>query len=157
MSNENSLVLHEESYDIRIARDGSWWHQGALITRPGLVRLFASVLRRDEAGGYWLVTPTERGRIVVEDAPFVAVEMQVEGSGEKQILHFRTNLDEWVTAGPDHPLRFAATGEPYVLVRDGLEAKVVRAVYYELLALVVQMDGQTGVWSGGTFFPLPLS
>jgi hypothetical protein len=154
MSNENSPVLYDESYPIRIARDGSWWHEGARIDRQGLVRLFAGVLRRDEAGDYWLITPAERSRITVEDAPFVAVEMRVAGTGAAQVLSFRTNLDEWVEVGPEHPLRFAPGGEPYVLVRDRLEAKVVRAVYYDLLGLVVEHDERQGVWSGGVFFSI---
>jgi hypothetical protein len=154
MSNDTLPKPANESYDIRIARDGSWWHEGARIERPGLVRLFASVLQRDGNGDYWLITPAERGRITVEDAPFIAVEMVVEGSGTAQVLRLRTNLDEWVAAGPEHKLRFSESGEPYVMVRDGLEAKVARAVYYDLLELVIEVDGRQGVWSGGVFFNL---
>ncbi len=95
----------EQSFDIRIARDGTWFHEGGPIRRIELVKLFASVLRRDDAGGFWLVTPVERGRIIVEDTPFVAVEMTASGNGDEQVLSFRTNLDEWVEAGPEHPIR----------------------------------------------------
>ena len=147
--------------DIRIGRDGTWFYHGSPIGRKPLVKLFASVLRRDEAGDYWLQTPVEKARIQVDDAPFVAVEMTVAGTGSGQSLSFRSNLDETVEAGPDHPLRFAfdaATGEPspYVLMRPGLEALIARTVFYDLVDLAAA-DPNThmlGVWSGGTFFPL---
>jgi uncharacterized protein len=149
-------------YEIRIARDGTWYHEGAPIGRKALVRLFASVLWRDEGGGYWLRTPAERGRIEVEDAPFVAVELSVKGKGRDQVLAFRTNLDDWVEAGPDHALRVVegpAKGDlsPYILVRDRLEALILRPVYYELAELAGPAPaaaGTLGVWSRGVFFPL---
>jgi uncharacterized protein len=126
-----------------------------------LVKLFASVLHRAADGSYWLVTPAERGRIAVEDAPFLAVALTVEGEGREQRLIFRTNLDEIVTAGSEHPLRVASTagGEPapYILVRDGLEAKLTRAVFYELVELGVEEridGGEFGVWSTSVFFRL---
>ena len=127
-----------------------------------MVKLFASVLRRETDGRYWLVTPVERGRIEVEDVPFVAVALTAEGEGRNQRLIFRTNLDEFVTAGPARPLRVetAASGEPapYILVRDNLEARLARAVFYELVDLgAEERVGNTtlfGVWSGGTFFRL---
>jgi hypothetical protein len=156
----------ERAFGLAIARDGSWWHEGAPIRRIELVRLFASVLRRAADGSYWLVTPVERGRIAVEDVPFVAVELQAEGRGRAQRLRLRSNLDEWVTVGPEHPLRVrlsAAAGEddalvPYVEVRPGLEARLERAVYYELVERGEEQDepGGTrfGVWSGGRFFAL---
>lgn len=153
----------DEGYDILIARDGTWFHEGAPIRRQALVRLFASVLRREEDGEYWLITPAERGRIKVEDAPFVAVELSADGSGPDQILTFRTNLDETIAAGPEHPIRVAVdpdTGEPspYILVRDGLEARIIRSVYYELVDRGEPRDLgteiQIGVWSSRTFFPL---
>ena len=116
---------------MRIARDGTWYYRGSPINRPALVKLFASVLRREDDGSYWLVTPAERGRVVVEDAPFIAVALDVEGEGRDQRLIFRTNLDEIVAAGPDHPLRVetAADGTPapYVLLRPGLEARLAAA------------------------------
>src|SRR6184192_501809 len=100
--------------DMRIARDGTWYYRGSPINRIPLVKLFASVLRREADGSYWLVTPAERGRVIVEDVPFVAVVVEVQGTGRAQQLIFRTNLDDIVTAGPDHPLRVetAADGTP---------------------------------------------
>ncbi len=152
----------EEQYDIRIARDGTWFHEGAPIRRPALVKLLASALRRDEAGDYWLITPAERGRLVVEDAPFTAVSVTCLGEGESQVLRFATNLDHVVEAGPDHPIRvdFApGTGEPRPYVRvtagsNGLDALVLRPVYYELAERAVERNGRLGVWSKGIFFPL---
>ncbi|HJU20005.1 MAG TPA: DUF1285 domain-containing protein [Stellaceae bacterium] len=148
--------------DMRIARDGSWHYRGSPIGRLPLVKLFASVLRREADGSYWLVTPAERGRIAVEDAPFLAVALAVEGEGRGQRLIFRTNLDEIVTADAAHPLRVAtaADGEPapYILLRDGLEAKLARPVFYELVEYgVEEQRGDTvvfGVWSLGAFFRL---
>ena len=148
---------------IRIARDGTWYYHGSPIARKPLVRLFSTVLKRDEKGDYWLITPAERGRIEVEDAPFTAVELAVEGSGPGQVLSFRNNVDDWVAAGPDHPLRVAedpGTGEPspYILVREGLEALILRSVFYEMVELAEtrEMDGTEwlGLWSKGVFFPL---
>ena len=120
----------DEQYDMRIARDGTWFYHGSPIGRIALVKLFATVLRRDDDGVFWLITPAERGRITVEDVPFVAVEVQAKGEGEARTLSFRTNLDEWVTAGPEHPIRVvqgAAGGAelsdaptPYILIRDRL-------------------------------------
>jgi hypothetical protein len=150
-------------FDIRIGADGTWYYRNSPIGRLPLVKLFASVLRREADGGYWLVTPVERGLIVVDDAPFTAVEVDVDGRGEQQRLEFRTNLDERVTADADHPIRIEtdrATGEPrpYVLVRDGLEARILRPVYYQLVELGEfrqTESGETfGVWSGGQFFTL---
>ena len=148
--------------EMRIARDGTWYYRGTPINRIPLVKLFASVLRREGDGRYWLVTPAERGRVVVEDAPFIAVAVEVQGAGRDQSLIFRTNLDEIVTAGREHPLRVetAADGtpSPYILVRPGLEARLARPVFYELAELghedQVGGEEQFGVWSGGTFFRL---
>ena len=152
-------TAEDERYDIRIARDGTWFYQGTPINRIGLVKLFATVLRRDDAGDYWLITPAERGRIEVEDAPFTAVELTAEGDGESQTLSFRTNLDHVVSAGPEHPIRVefdAETGEPspYIVVKDALDALIVRSVYYELVERAIERDGRIGVWSQGIFFPL---
>ncbi len=153
----------EEAYDIRIARDGTWLHEGRPIARPELVRLFASILRRDDAGEYWLVTPVERGRIVVEDAPFLAVELSASGSGHDRVLYFRTNIDEWVEAGPEHPIVIThdpVTGEPrpYIDIRNGLTARILRPVYYELAEMSAP-DGphgedEVGIWSRNAFFAL---
>jgi uncharacterized protein len=149
--------------NMRIARDGTWFYHGSPIGRKPLVKLFASVLRREEDGDYWLVTPAERGRIEVEDAPFTAVELAVAGLGRDQVLSFRTNLDDWVRAGPEHPIRVEpAAGRrgprPYVRVRGLLDALILRPIYYELVALAVDREGEAGaelgVWSMGAFFPL---
>lgn len=151
-----------------IRRDGTWLYRGSSIERKELVCLFASVLRRDADGEWWLQTPAERGRIEVEDAPFVAVELDWAGDGRQQTLSFRTNIDQVVTAGPDHPLRVShdlltCEPTPYILLRNGdgahgIEARVNRAVYYELVALAVpEYVGahlMLGVWSSGLFFPL---
>lgn len=153
---------------IRIRRDGTWLYEGSPIRRKALVCLFASCLTREADGSYWLVTPAERGRITVDDAPFVAVELFVAGEGERQVLSFRTNVDELIEAGPEHPIRVAhdlvtCLPTPYVRVREGrgrfpIEARIERAVYYELVALAVpeMVHGERvlGVWSGGRFFVL---
>ena len=149
--------------DMRIARDGTWFYHGSPIGRKRLVKLFASVLRREDDGHYYLVTPVEKGRVEVDDAPFVAVAMDVSGDGAGQRLTFRTNIDDEVVADDVHPIRVdhnQLTGEPspYVLVRDGLEALIGRAVYYDLVERGVEkeVEGETlfGVWSCGVFFPL---
>ncbi|MDE2516401.1 MAG: DUF1285 domain-containing protein [Rhodospirillales bacterium] len=151
-----------------IRRDGTWMYRGSPIGRKELVCLFASVLKRAHDGSFWLETPAERGRIAVEDAPFVAVELDWTGDGRQQCLSFRTNVDQIVTAGPEHPIRIAhdiltCEPTPYVQVRPGLgvpaiEARIGRAVYYELVALAVPelVNGKRmlGVWSQGSFFPL---
>jgi hypothetical protein len=161
---ENKKPLHdsEEYYGIKILKNGTWLYNGTPITRHNLVKLFASVLSLDDSGDYWLTTPYERGRIEVEDVPFTAVELKTEASGEAQNLLFRTNLDEWVTLDAAHPLRVdfhPQTGEPspYILVRGGMEARIVRAVYYELTKLAVPAKdekGIYGVWSKGLFYPV---
>ena len=149
--------------DIRIGRDGGWYHEGARIGRKRMVKLFSSVLRLDDDGIYYLVTPAEKLAIRVDDAPFVAVEMTVHGEAAEQVLVFRTNVDEEVIAGPEHPIRIAldpASDEPspYILIRDRLEALIARAVFYDLVELGVEgeIDGEShlGVWSAGVFFPI---
>lgn len=156
-------VVDHGDLDMKIARDGTWSYRGSPIGRQRLVKLFASVLRREDDGSYWLVTPVERGRVAVEDAPFVAVEVNSEGSRSARRLTFRTNLDEIVAAGPEHPLRIdtSAKGEPepYLLVRPGLEAKLNRPVFYELVDLADAERGDSsggpfGLWSDGVFFDL---
>lgn len=143
---------------MRIARDGTWFHEGSPIGRPAMVRLFSSILRREPGGAYVLVTPVEKLDIAVEDAPFIAVEIKSEGAGPDRNLAFRLNTDDVVVVGPDHPLRFA-DGEdgphPYLHVRAGLEALVVRSVYYELAELALAEGAEPpGLWSGGAFFAL---
>ena len=156
--------LHQpepQEFDIRITADGSWYHEGGIIGRPALVKLFASVLRRESDGSFWLVTPVERGRITVDDAPFIVTAMTVTGQGEHQTITFTTNVDDQVTLSPSHNLvmRNHAAGDdirPYIMVRDGLEACLSRPVFYELAALAVDGpdDDSLGVWSDGAFFTL---
>ena len=167
-----------QAFDIRIAADGCWYHEGGLIGRPALVKLFASVLRREADGSYWLVTPIERGTIMVEDAPFIITAMSCDGDGRDQKIRFTTNVDDSILLGRDHPLvmrppassdagpdagsgRQASLGDaspklrPYVMVRGALEALVARPVFYEIAEQsVAGADGRFGVWSDGVFFPL---
>ncbi len=146
-------------FGIAIRRDGTWTYQGSPIGRQPLVKLFASVLRR-VGSEYWLVTPAERGRITVEDVPFLAVELTAIGSGADQCLSFRTNLDETVALDADHPLWVqqdpdSGAPRPYILVRPGLEARLVRSVFYHLVErAVADHTGRLGVWSHGGFYPL---
>ncbi len=151
-----------------IQRDGTWLYRGSPIARKELVCLFASVLRREACGNFFLQTPAERGRIEVEDAPFVAVELGWSGIGPTQVLTFRTNIDQVIAAGPEHPIRVAhdmvtCDPIPYLLIRQGsghypIEARIGRAVYYELVALaepgMVMGREVLGVWSQGAFFAL---
>jgi hypothetical protein len=146
---------------MRIDRDGQWHYRGSPIGRPAMVRLFAAILHRLPDGSYWLVTPAEQGRIEVEDVPFVAVELRASGEGAGRRLDFRTNIDEWVTAGPSHPLRLGRVGGngsqvPYVTVCRGLEARLARSVFYELVGLADAQasDGELVVWSEGERFSL---
>lgn len=158
-------------FSMRIARDGTWFYRGSPIGRKELVCLFASVLKREPDGSFWLETPVERGRIEVEDAPFVAVEMFWRTCADpfaphptpRQCLTFRTNLDEMVTADADHPIRVqidprTREPRPYITVRPGLEARINRAVFYELVALAepetVEGRQVLGVWSEHVFFPI---
>jgi uncharacterized protein len=149
--------------DMYIARDGIWYYHGSPIERRQLVKLFGSILKRDDQGDFWLETPVEKCRIKVEDAPFQAVEMSVEGSEHNQLLSFRTNVDDIVTAGPENRIRVvidSETGEPspYLQVRAGIEALITRAVFYDLVELAVekQDDGRTvlSVWSDSVCFTL---
>lgn len=151
---------------MRIARDGTWYYQGTPIGRPAMVKLFASIIRRD-GDTYFLVTPVEKVGIVVDDVPFVAVRLQVEGSGEQQRLRFFTQVDDEFVAGPLHPIRVmidekTAEPSPYVLVRWNLEALIHRNLFYQLVELAVEreIEGRNwlGVYSDGEFFgigPVP--
>jgi hypothetical protein len=147
--------------EMRISADGSWFYRGSRIDRRPLVKLFASVLRREPDGSYWLVTPAERGRVQVDDAPFVAVEAALEGAGRGRAIRLRTNLDQWVEVGPDHPLRVASSpsgdARIYVSLGRGLEAALARPVWYELLDHALadsdEADG-IGIWAGGCWFDL---
>ncbi|WP_375458150.1 DUF1285 domain-containing protein [uncultured Enterovirga sp.] len=152
---------HCGAIDMRIEADGTWFYMGTPIGRPALVRLFSSVLRRD-ADEFVLVTPVERVGITVVDAPFAAVEMSVTGEGRGRTVAFRTNVDDLVAVGPDHPLRFEedeAGLRPYVLVRGGLWARVTRALTYDLVELGEEreLEGRTvfGLAVGSAFFPIP--
>jgi hypothetical protein len=153
---------HCGDIDIRIARDGTWFHQGTPVGRKELVRLFSTILRKDGAD-YVLVTPAEKMRIRVEDAPFIAVLMEVTGEGRDQTLTFITNVGDETVAGADNPIRVetdpvSEEPAPYVHVRRGLEARIARAVFYQLADLAVAGEGvhagMLGVWSGGVFFPI---
>ena len=144
--------------DMRIAADGAWFYRGSLIAREPLVRLFASILRREPDGRHVLVTPVEKVGIEVTDAPFLAVEVAAVGEGRERGLTFRTNVGDLVAAGPDHPLRFeteAGTAglKPYLRVRGGLDALASRALALELVDMADEEDGAAGIWSGGMFFP----
>lgn len=150
-------------FPIRIARDGTWFHEGRPIRRKALARLFSTVLQRDGEGRYWLATPLERGLIQVDDAPFTAVEMEVDGKGRDATIRFRTNFDEWVAAGAGHPIRVEHDPEtrepsPYIMVRDNLPALILRPVFYALVEIgeVVEENGRTvlRVWSAGSGFDL---
>jgi hypothetical protein len=144
--------------EMRIARDGTWFHQGSPIGRAAMVKLFSTILWREPDGSYVLVTPVEKLDIAVEDAPFVAVEVKSEGEGEARRLAFRLNTGDLIVAGAEHPLRFddkADGPHPYLLVRDGLEALVARPVYYELAnAALDEGADPPGLWSDGVFFPI---
>lgn len=149
--------------DMEIKADGTWFYLGTPIGRMPLVQLFSSVLRKDEDGRTYLVTPVEKVGIRVEDAPFVAVEMFASGAGEEQVLTFRTNVGDVVQAGPEHPIRFVDEPgtdglKPYVHVRGRLEALVARSVMYELVELGEELtvDGRNmfAVRSKGAIFPI---
>ena len=157
--------------EIQIDREGLWFYHGSPIGRKELIKLFASVLSMDENGRYWLTTPAEKGEILVEDVPFQAVEMNVYEKNKQQILSFRTNIDETIIADIDHPIRIdnnPETGEPhpYITVRDRLEARLTRAVFYQMVDLGVEVIMESeqelgvinekvfGVWSSGQFFQI---
>lgn len=140
--------------DMRIASDGKWFHQGGEITRPAMVRAFSSLLRRDADGQHWLVTPQQKLSIIVEDAPFIAVELQSEGEGSERSLAFRLNSDDLVFADTDHIIEMRG-GLLYVHVRGGMWAKLARPVYYELANLALAENPEDpSIWSKGAQFPL---
>ncbi|MEM9497805.1 MAG: DUF1285 domain-containing protein [Pseudomonadota bacterium] len=144
--------------DMRIARDGTWFYLGTPIGRPELVRLFSTILKKED-GKYFLVTPVEKVGITVDDAPFVAVDFEAAGADDAQVLLFETNVGDKVLAGKDHPIRVvrdAHTGEPspYVLVRDDLEALIDRKSFYRLVEIGAHKDDWFGLWSEGAFFPM---
>ena len=148
--------------DMRIARDGTWFYLGTPIGRKPLVKLFSSIIRKD-GDDYFLVTPVEKVGIIVDDAPFVAVDFDASGTGAQQVLTFTTQVDDVAVAGPNNPIRVerhAETGEPapYVLIRSNLEALIDRKSFYRLIDLGVhrKVDGESwfGLWSSGVFFPV---
>ena len=144
--------------EMRIARDGTWFHQGSPIGREAMVRLFSTILRRESDGSYVLVTPVEKLSIEVEDAPFLAVELKSEGEGRSRALAFRLNTGDLIAAGPGNPLVIRETPDgphPYLHVRGGLEALVNRSVYYELMNVALdEASDPVGLWSNGAFYPL---
>ena len=155
----------EQQFNIKIASDGRWFHEGGEIHRKALVKLFSTVLKRDSDGVFWLETPVEKGRIEVEDAPFIATALTVECADEAQLdrdatLYFTTNVDDHIPLDMTHPLQMLPSPDgsgtrPYIEVRDGLLAKLSRPVYYELAARAVTGDdGRIGVWSHDHFFVL---
>jgi uncharacterized protein len=141
-----------------IRRDGTWLHENEPIRRPELVRLFSSVLRREQDGRFVLVTPAEKLEIEVEDQPFLAIEMKTEGVGATAQLAFRLNTGDIVIAGSDHPLRVEGDESapvPILRVRRGLDARLSRSVYYELAQIAIDSgEDPPGVWSSGCFFPM---
>ncbi len=142
--------------DMQIKRDGTWFYQGTPIGRIELVRLFSTILWRED-DKYFLVTPVEKVGITVEDAPFVAVDFEVEGNGRTQKLRFETNVGDFAMAGPECPIRVTrdiTTGEPspYVLIRRNLEALIDRKSFYRLVELGAHHGGWFGIWSDGDFF-----
>ncbi|MEE9433483.1 MAG: DUF1285 domain-containing protein [Sphingorhabdus sp.] len=143
---------------MRIAADGRWFHRGGEIKRTAMLRAFSSLLRREEDGSYWLVTPYEKQSIEVEDAPFMAVEMHSEGSGKARKLAFRLSSDDLVVAAREHELEMRGSGDnavPYLHVRGGLWAKLTRPVYYELAELALSDNSDDpAVWSSGQRFAM---
>lgn len=144
--------------EMRIARDGTWYHQGGPIRRETMVRLFSSILRRDPDGRHFLVTPVEKLEIEVEDTPFIAIEVKSEGAGKNRSLAFRLNTGDLIIAGPEHRLRFdEVNGEPHPLlgVRGGMDALVSRAAFYALADwAIAEENAPLGLWSEGAFFPM---
>ena len=146
---------------IEILADGTWRHEGVRMTRESLVRLFASILRKDADGATYLITPVEKVSVKVADAPFLAVRADRDGEGRDQTIAFTTNVGDVAAAGPDHPIRVEqrdGAPRPYVLVRGRLEARILRAPFYELVDWAREEDTpegpKLGLWSQGAFFPL---
>lgn len=158
---ENWNPAHCGHSDMRIAADGTWFHQGSPIGRTEMVRLFSTILRREADGSYVLVTPVEKLTIDVEDAPFIAVELRSEGEGKHRSLAFRLNIGDIIIAGRDHAIDIVQTADgprPYLHVRKGLKALIARPVYYELAHIAIEESDSAhdvpGLWSDGEYFPL---
>ena len=149
---------HCGNSDMRIARDGTWYHQGTPINRPAMVRLFSTVLRREPDGSHVLVTPVEKLSIEVESTAFRAIEMQTEGKGADRQIALKLDSGDAIIVGPQHPLSMVATAQgpsPRFIVRHGLEAELSKSIYYELAEIALDEGSDPpGVWSGGTFFAL---
>ena len=149
---------HCGNSDMRIAADGTWFHMGTPITRPAMVRLFSTVLRREPDGSHVLVTPVEKLSIEVEVTAFRAIAMTTEGDGEARTIAFELDSGDAIILGPDHPLTIiedASGPSPRLAVRHGLEAVIARPLYYELAEIALAEAHQPpGVWSSGSFFPL---
>ncbi len=151
---ESWAPAHTGDSEMRIAADGTWFHQGGEITRPAMVRAFSSLLRRDAEGQHWLVTPQQKLSIIVDDAAFIAVELQTEGEGSGRTLAFRLNSDDLIIADADHSVKMRS-GLPYLHVRGDLWAKLARPVYYELANLALAESPQSPcIWSKGAKFDL---
>ncbi len=145
--------------NMRIAADGLWYYMNSPIGRMPLVKLFSSILRLDDDGKFYLITPVEKCGILVDDAPFLAVRMRVDGLGQSQIIYLETQVEDEVAVGPEHPLHFKNEQhteglKPYVLIRRNLEALVARALFYDLVALGTVEGDWFGVWSSGMFFKM---
>lgn len=149
-------VNHGNS-DMQIMADGRWFHQGGEIKRPAMVRAFSSLLRCDDDGQYWLVTPQEKLSIIVDDAPFIAVELRTEGKGKSRQLALRLNTDDLVVLNSKHPLVMREGSNPplpYILARERLWAKLSRPVYYEIAEIALsENQSNPGFWSAGAYFP----
>lgn len=145
--------------EMRIARDGTWYHQGSPIRRENMVRLFSTILRREADGRHALVTPVEKLFIEVEDTPFIAVEVKSDGAGESRKLAFRLNTGDLILAGQDHPVTFSGTAEaprPLLAVRGGMEARIERTAFYELAEWAIEEgNNPLGLWSDGVLFEMP--
>ena len=145
--------------DMVIRKDGSWWHEGTRITRAPLIKLFSRVLRKDDDGETYLVTPVEKIRITVDCAHFLAIRVDVKGAGTTQRLFFTTNMGDVIEVNDTHPLRVETDPKtleptPFVRVRGRLDALLGRAVFYELVEHAIEVGNQLGVYSGGRFYPL---
>ncbi len=149
---------HGGHSEMRIAADGRWFHQGGEIKRPAMVQLFSTILRREADGSFVLVTPAEKLVIDVEDAPFVAIELKAEGEGPTRRLGFRLNTDELLIAGAEHAISVVGDGDdvrPYLHVRRGLNARIGRALWYDIAEMAIaDGGGQPEIWSDGIAFPL---
>ena len=156
---QNKPTEYRGKIDIRIARDGTWFHEGTPIRRRAITEYFSTILRKGSDGNFYLVTSAEKWRIEVEDAPFMAIDVEADGSAEQQDLVFTTNVGDQVTAGVKHMLRVALDPDtqepaPYIMVRDGLEACINRSTFYRLVGYGVEKNGQLVVWSNGSCFVL---